>query len=91
MVDSLKRIKSIIENRNDHAIEEDLEVVIESKTCLEEIDGYLINVQDVNSNVCDSDIHVDVSVPITTLDYSPITVVTLTDESQIDFIGCSFF
>ena len=43
----------------------------------------------MNSNACDSDTHVDVSVPITALDYSPITVVTLTDESQIDFIGCS--
>ena len=45
----------------------------------------------MNSNACDSDIHVDVSVPITALDDSPITVVTLTDGSQIDFIGCSLF
>ena len=90
--DCLKKLKSIIdEDRVDHAVEEDLEIVIEPETCLKEIDGCLIDVQDVNSNACDSDIHVDVSVPIATLDDSPITVVTLTDESQIDFIGCSLF
>ena len=82
--DSFNRCESI-ENRVDHAVEEDLE------TCLKEIDGCLIDVENVNSNACDSDIHVDVSVPITTLDYSPITFVTLTDEGQIDFIGCSLF
>ena len=89
--DSLKRLKSIIEDRDDHEVKEDLEAVLEPETDLGEIDGCLIDVQDVNSNACDSDIHVDVSVPITTLDYSPITVATLTDESQIDFIGCSLF
>ena len=89
--DCLKRLKSIIEDRDDHEVKEDLEVVIEPETCLEEIDGCLIDVQDVNSNVCDFDIHVDVSVPITTLDDSPITVMTLTDGSQIDFVGCSLF
>ena len=77
--------------RDDHEVKKDLEVVLEPETDLGEIDGCLIDVQDVNSNACDSDIHVYVSVPITTLDYSPITVVTLTDESQIDFIGCSLF
>ena len=89
--DCLKRLKSIIEDRDDHEVKEDLEVVIEPETCLEEIDGCLIDVEDVNSNACDSDIHVEVSVPIATLDDSPITVVTLADESQIDFIGCSLF
>ena len=87
--DCLKRLKSIIEDRDNHEVKEDLEVVIEPETCLEEIDGCLIDLQSVNLNACDSDIHVDVSVPITALDDSPITVVTLTDESQIDFIGCS--
>ena len=78
-----------VKDRDNFEVEEDLEVVLELKTDLEESDECLIDVQDVNLNACDSDIHVDVSVPA--LDYSPITVVTLTDESQIDFIGCSLF
>ena len=76
---------------DDHEVKEDLEVVLEPETDLGETDGCLIDLQSVNSNACDSDIYVDVSVPIATLDDSPITVVTLTDESQIDFIGCSLF
>ena len=80
-----------VKDRDNFEVEEDLEVVLEHETDLGETDGCLIDVQDVNSNACDSDIYVDVSVPITALDDSPITVVTLTDESQIDFIGCSLF
>ena len=80
-----------VEDRDEQEVKEDLEIVIEPETCLEEIDGCLIDLQSVNLNACDSDIHVDVSVPITALYDSPITVVTLTDESQIDFIGCSLF
>ena len=78
-------------DRDDHEVKEDLEVVLEPETDLGETDGCLIDLQSVNSNACDSDIYVNVSVPITTLDYSPITVVTLTGESQIAFIGCSLF
>ena len=76
-------------DRDDHEVKEDLEVVLEPETDLGETDGCLIDLQSVNLNACDSDIHVDVSIPITALYGSPITVVT--DESQIDFIGCSLF
>ena len=78
-------------DRDDHEVKEDLEVVLEPEIDLGETDGCLIDLQSVNSNACDSDTYVDVSVPVTALDDSPITVVTLTDESQIDFIGCSLF
>ena len=78
-------------DRDDHEVKEDLEVVLEPETDLGETDGCLIDLQSVNSNACDSDIYVNVSVPVATLDDSPINVMTLTDESQIDFIGCSLF
>jgi len=86
--DYCEEIENVELNETLSLVEYDSKIKItlgENNVC--SLEGGLV----VEPNSCHFDVEIDLDVPRVVVHDSPIEVLTLTDESQVDFVGCFIF